>query len=293
MATRYFSERERGDPERDEPEIGDRFWGGFVCEVQALLSQGALEKFAESCPDGGLVAQADGVAVGHTFRAHLDIDWPLSSATTPVTLDILDAVEFFGRFVAVPVNLSVHSYFRHNDVGGFDREHGLTSYREAINLLFRRCRHPFMLDANDPPAVQRIPPAGLRELFDSGLAPSGDDQLDELLRVTRGKFLSPNAATRRESLEQLWDAFERVKTILPGDKQASVQKLLVLACSEPVMSDRLNAEMRALTAIGNDFRIRHHETDKTEIQASEHVDYLYHRMYALLVMLVRALRKGP
>ena len=50
--------------------------------------------------------------------------------------------------------------------------------------------------------------------------------------------------------------------------------------------------MQALTAIGNDFRIRHHETTKAEIEASEDVDYLYHRMYALVTRLVRALERA-
>jgi len=292
MATRYFSERERGDPDRDEPEIGARFWGGFVTEVQSLIGQGAFEKFAEACPDGGVAAQTDEEALHRMFRSHLDIEWPLTDATIPSTLDMLDAVEFFGRYVAVPNDLSWHSYFRHNDVGGFDRVAGLSAYREALNLLFRRCRHPFMLDESDPPVVQRIPPAGLRELFAEGVPASGDEQLDELLRVSRGKFLSPNAATRRESLEQLWDAFERVKTILPGDKKASVQRLLAVASPEEELRRRLDEEMQALTAIGNDFRIRHHETTKAEITKSEHVDYLCHRMYAVMTLLVRSLAQA-
>lgn len=288
MATRYFSERERGDPDRDEPEITDRFWGGFVSEVESLMAQGALEKFAEKCPDGGVIAQTDADALGRTFRAHLDIAWPLSAAETPSTLDVLDAVEFFGRFVAAPADLFVHSYFRHNDVRSFDRQRGLLAYREAVNVLFRRCRHPFDVDDADPPTVNRIPPSGLRELFTAGLRQTRDDQLNELLHVSRGKFLSPNAATRKESLEQLWDAFERMKTMFGGEKRQSVQTLLARASADAALRQRLDDEMRALTAIGNDFCIRHHETTKAEITTSEHVDYLYHRMYALVSLLIRA-----
>lgn len=45
------------------------------------------------------------------------------------------------------------------------------------------------------------------------------------------------------------------------DKRQSVQ-LLTRASADAALRERLDEGMRALTAIGNDFRIRHHETTK-------------------------------
>jgi hypothetical protein len=51
--------------------------------------------------------------------------------------------------------------------------------------------------------------------------------------------------------------------------------------SSPELADRLETEARSLTKLGNDFRIRHHETTKTPLDVGD-VDYLFHRCFALL-----------
>lgn len=48
------------------------------------------------------------------------------------------------------------------------------------------------------------------------------------------------------------------------------------------------AEFQALTNIGNQFHIRHFETDKVELD-DEIVDYLFLRAYTLLDAAVRAI----
>jgi hypothetical protein len=40
---------------------------------------------------------------------------------------------------------------------------------------------------------------------------TGDPELDAMLEAARTKFLSPDPNVRRESLEKLWDAWERVR----------------------------------------------------------------------------------
>ena len=92
---------------------------------------------------------------------------------------------------------------------------------------------------------------------------------------------------RRESLEKLWDAWERLKTVEGGkDKKAQTKNLLDKAASAE-MRERLEAEALELTEIGNRFMIRHTETDKVPITDLGHVDYLFHRMFSLIELLLK------
>lgn len=107
---------------------------------------------------------------------------------------------------------------------------------------------------------------------------TGDSVLDGLLEVSRQKFLNRSLDVRRESLERLWDAWERLKTVETGKhKQASAKALLDKAATEPNFPSRLEQKARELTDIGNNFMIRRTETDKVPIVDSAHVNYLFQR----------------
>jgi hypothetical protein len=47
----------------------------------------------------------------------------------------------------------------------------------------------------------------------------------------------------------------------------------------------LEDEAKHLTSVGNRFRVRHHESDKTELDERD-VDYLFHRCFAFLGRLL-------
>jgi hypothetical protein len=96
---------------------------------------------------------------------------------------------------------------------------------------------------------------------------------------------------RHEALEKLWDAFERSKTMLHSNKKSGVAKL-VAAATKGVSSEEttlLDQEMKVLTDIGNQFRIRHHETKAIQPSAA-FVDQLFCRMYACLLRVHPALQ---
>jgi len=118
------------------------------------------------------------------------------------------------------------------------------------------------------------------------LPTSGDATLDAMLDEAARKFRDPAPGARREAVERLWDAWERIKSLDASNKQLSVQLLLDDASQEPHFRKLLETEARALTDIGNQFHIRHFETNRTEIAAIEHYDYLFHRLYALMHLLL-------
>jgi hypothetical protein len=120
---------------------------------------------------------------------------------------------------------------------------------------------------------------------------TGDAETDRLLEDARRRILSPRPADRYDAVEKLWDAFERIKTLEPGsNKKESASRLLDRCVPVGALTFRqfLETEARELTVIGNTLRIRHSETDKEPLQSLEQVDYLFHRLFALLLLLLRA-----
>lgn len=47
-------------------------------------------------------------------------------------------------------------------------------------------------------------------------------------------------------------------------------------------------EASALTKIGNTFHIHHSETSQEPLSSSREVDYLFHRLFAFIALLLRA-----
>lgn len=122
--------------------------------------------------------------------------------------------------------------------------------------------------------------------------PSGDQTLDAMLKDACTKFRDPAPKARAEATEKLWDAWERLKsTEAAGNKRQSIGILLERAASEATFRALLEAEARLLTDIGNKYHLRHFETDKISIEDAGHYEYLFHRLYALINLLLA--RQAP
>ena len=108
-----------------------------------------------------------------------------------------------------------------------------------------------------------------------------DHELNKLIEEAKSRFLNPK--DKHIALEKLWDAFERLKTYYDSGKQKnkSADKLVSVISSD-FDKDFFDDEFKKLTAIGNNYRIRHHETDKIEIKNSKHQSYLFFRMLSLI-----------
>jgi hypothetical protein len=168
---------------------------------------------------------------------------------------------------------------------------GRRRFVEDINRLF--ARNGIAFDLQPDGRIIRLGPPALRESLQQSLFTSEDLQLNELLETARTKFLDPDPAVRQEGLEKLWDAWERVKTIEPGkDKKAQAGSLLNRVTTNPTFLQELEAEALTLTKIGNTFQIRHSETNKTPITSNEQRDYLFHRLFALIRLLLRSTNRG-
>jgi hypothetical protein len=284
----YFSDRELGQRPRTMPEITLTAWGGIVAFIQGRISSGAFGvDYPETCPDGRGTTGTDTRAFGLAVRAEIpDLDWPLEVEPCPRTLAILDLLEFCHEHVAEPVPTSFHSFFGHQHFS-FDRAQGQSDFRVAVNRIFARNQLAYELKDNGE--ILRLAAPVLHEVLTAQAFRTGDPALDGLLESARAKFLSPDPNVRREAIEKLWDAWERVKTLEPGlDKRASGKALLDKTADEPTFREVLEQEARTLTDVGNRFQIRHSETSQVPLQRNEHVDYLFHRLFALIWLVLRA-----
>lgn len=141
--------------------------------------------------------------------------------------------------------------------------------------------------------VTRLAAATFHETLSSAAFKTGDAELDGMLQDARHKFLNRDLKIRRESLERLWDAWERLKTLEPGkDKKAKVTALLDRTSKEMTFPRMIEDEAIALTNIGNGFLIRHTEVGKVPVSQSREVDYFFHRLFSLVQLLLRASGRG-
>lgn len=202
--------------------------------------------------------------------------------------DVFDLLEYAYDVVAKPKHPRPHSERGHTHYE-YDVDSGRVNFAEEVNRIFERNGIAFELKNGE---VGRIAPAVLRESLAATIFSTQDAALDDMLERARQKFLHRDLVVRKEALEKLWDAWERLKTIELPDKKASIGALLDKAATEPELRKALEAEAQALTVIGNKFMIRHTETDKVPIADSAHVDYLFHRMFAMIRLLLKQSARG-
>jgi hypothetical protein len=242
--------------------------------------------FPALCPDGNVNA---GVNEEH-LKAAMEgyrIVWPRRPIGARQATDhqVFDLLEFTYEHVALPISTGLHPYFQHHHYR-YDRDLGRQQFAADVNRLFERNGIAFQLHDGQ---VERLVPTVLQEVLQQPVFNTGDQTLNELLQAAREKFLNRELAVRREALEKLWDAWERLKSLSdPNDKKRSVEMLLDRASAEPNLRNRVEIEARQLTEIGNNFMIRHTEVTKPPITESIHVDYLFHRLFSFMRLLLQA-----
>lgn len=123
-----------------------------------------------------------------------------------------------------------------------------------------------------------------------------DFQIDdnEFNKLVEQAFQYYKEARIDTATEKIWDAFERIKAFYKQyDKKGSITKLIgIVSKNNAEYREMVEEEFTSLTKLGNDFRIRHHETNKKDICCKEHYDYLFHRCIAVLRLVTSVLREN-
>ena len=219
------------------------------------------------------------------------------SEKLPITYAILDFVEFVynriydvrNELVTIDVTPSELGYTSEPQ-----KIYGLTfletsiaknKFREDINEIFYR--NDLAYELNENGEINYV----LEYQIDL-TATSDEPELKKLLETANKKIRSKKSEERKLALKELWDAFERIKTIYNPkvDKKKSVDELLSKVSEQcPDLKESLKTESIFLTDIGNNWTIRHSEVSKKLMDDSKIIDYLFFRMYSFIVLLLKGL----
>ena len=291
----YFRDREFGEQPRTHEEIGEAAWGGLRALVYARVEDGSLSAgYPATCDDGrGPIGTNEEMLrqAMHGEISNLPL-WPWLSLSDepPETICVLELMEFCWRHIGHPIQSGYHDYFQHYHLR-FDVELGRYNFFEDVNRIFSRNGLAYTLIAEG--RVERLGPPILREEMVSTQFETGDSELDHILESARRKFLNPHEDIRREALLELWDAWERLKTTGQGaDKKDQITALLNDAAGTvyPKFRQLLEKEALELTSIGNNHQIRHTEIWQEKVEQTEHIDYLFHRLFSLIQLILKTKR---
>lgn len=291
----YFSDRHGAPRPRTQETVSPQAWAGLLSLIQGRIADGSLGYgFPEPCPDGGAVIGTDegslwNRALAEIPRLRLPEEgafdqysrWSPRREQTPPTDAILDLLELVARNIAKLKQGPFHSYFNHHHLA-YDREDGLAAWVDDVNRLL--ARSGLAHDMADDGKLTRLLPAPMHGVLAGTDFATGDAETDQLLACAVHLITRRDDHAAQDALEKLWDAFDRIKTLMPGDKKQGVEALLSAAAADgaPRFNDAVTQEFRALTDLGNTLRIRHSETDKEPIASRHAAEYLFHRMFALL-----------
>jgi len=292
----YFSDREGPTRPRTVETINGQTWRGILSLIQARISDGSLGLgFPLQCQDGGAICGTDEaslwdraiaeiprlVANAEGYEEEYSWTWRPRTNELPPTDAILDLCELITRSIGQPIAVSHHGYFQHDHLR-HNQEAGFTAWVSDVNTLL--ARSGLIYEMAEDGSIKRLLPTPLLEIVAQTEFSTGDTDTDALLGRAVTLLTSRGSDAHQDAIEKLWDAFERIKTLEPGDKKQSADALLKAAeaPNAPMFNQIVRDEFRALTELGNKHRIRHSETSKEPISSRREAEYLFHRMFALL-----------
>ena len=265
-------------------------------------------KYPKECPDEGACCGIDMVKFSEDVAFEIPdlfmrdgmIDKPQSTynvfSASPTEdsfnqFALFDFIEYIGKNIRDISRTSFHSYYRHNHYSFSSTNTVISQYIDDINATFKKTGLLYSL--SDDLEVERIEPtAVLSDEIESNIDQITEPGLKELLQTAIERHKSPDPSDQKDAVEKIWDAFERLKTYYTSlDKKHSADKIIDdMASSNQDFIDLFTNEFKALTSIGNNYRIRHHETDKFDITDQKHYDYFFNRCLSLIALAIQYLK---
>lgn len=187
-------------------------------------------------------------------------------------------------------HIKMDKFYNHYHLLTMPSRKVMIEFLTDINSYFSKTGLLYHLNANGE--VVRVIPNDVAtpDIVNTVLSIKEEDTrslLQEALILHRSH--AQNAA--RDSVEKLWDAFERMKTYYSANKKESANQIIAdMAGDSEDYRKLFDEEFTKLTIIGNDYRIRHHETNKIDITDVRYYDYFFNRCLSLIALAVQYLR---
>lgn len=266
-----------------------------VCDKYILYM---ANKFPEYCPDyGNVVCGLDLASFEKSLKFQIPgLFYGYDGKVVYPSVDdydqyaLLDYIEYIGGNIKDITEYDYHTFFQHHHLKLENTEQVFVSFQNEVNEVFELTGLLYTLA--DSKRVERITTADTqidesKEIVQTIKEPGLKDLINEAVSF----YKHPNPAIYHSAVEKLWDALERVKTFyVPAgmDKKKSVETLIKsMANNQQHFFDLFTTEFRTLTEIGNNYRIRHHETDKYDINDDNYYEYFFNRCFALIVLAIK------
>lgn len=202
---------------------------------------------------------------------------------------LLDYIEFFAQNIRdISERWNNERYRNYKTIECFNSSEIFKDFKEAINQIFTESG--LLYELTDEKIIERIVENNvLTTEIEDNFKAIDEIGIKELLKDSVTLYKTPNPTARQDSVEKIWDALERLKTYYTTlDKKHSIEKIVRdMANGNDDFVDMFNDEFNALTKIGNDYRIRHHETNRIDITDIRYYDYLFNRCLSLIALAIQ------
>lgn len=203
---------------------------------------------------------------------------------------LLDYIDFFAQNCRDVAIKGFHSYFGHHHIEIKSTSFVFQRFQTEINDIFRKTGLQYQL--TDKKTVERIVEnTPLTPEIEASVSQIKEKGIKDLLEEAIMLYKQPYPECARDAVEKIWDALERLKTYYTDlDKKESASKIVDnMSGGNAAFVKLFNDEFKALTDIGNGFRIRHHETNKVDITDPRHYDYFFNRCLSLIALAIQYL----
>lgn len=204
---------------------------------------------------------------------------------------LLDLIEFFAKNCRDVTVGNYHSYFGHYHLSTKTTSFVFKQYQDEINSIFKKTGLLYIL--TDEQTIERVvEDTPLTLEVEQQITQDKEKGTRDLLTEAIALFRQPYPESARDAVEKTWDALERLKSYYTTmDKKASASKIVNdIADGNPDYIQLFDTEFGALSRIGNNFRIRHHETNKIEITDRRYYDYFFNRCLSLIALAIQFLK---
>lgn len=285
MGKEYFSDRENGIKVSNTEDIELNVFNAIISVYFQFQNSMAL-KFPEiDCYDN--IKGLD----SNRFRVRVLGDIPSFTLNSYGGLTLLEEGSEFNKYALLDFIEFCWENINDYEIGRYglifkEGEKNKNKFKSDINKIFERNGIVFRL--NESGQIVRILPIQLDVLVKNYCHSGNDTELNRLIDISINHITKPKIEDRQIAIEKLWDAFERIKTYHGSNKKQSAENLIKTASEGSEEFELLISEemLNNLTKIGNNFRIRHHETNKIKLNSGKHIDYLFYRMMSLISLLV-------
>lgn len=204
---------------------------------------------------------------------------------------LLDLIEFFAQNIKDIIEYwNNDQYKNYKNIDCLDSSNIFKDFKEEINEIFIEAG--LLYELTDEKIIERIVENNvLTKKIENSFSALSETGLRELLEDSVALYKTPHPTARKDAVEKIWGALERLKTYYSKlNKKQSCEKIVNdMANGNKSFAELFDVEFRTLSKIGNSYGIRHHETDQIVITDIRYYDYFFNRCLSLISFSIQYL----